>query len=875
MIRTVEKKIRVQSKSIIFIIIILPLFLTGCVTLTDIETAQEQSDDLVGTITSQNSIGQTFISHRAGLNSFTFWAGKEDDNDSSSYDPILLTFELYNSPQDNVLIFTHQFFITTNGPVKISIPSQIGSDGQQYYILLKTTSGKVQVFGMNVDVYPGGEAWIDGKSVKADIAFRTTYDYALPAMFLDLVLLVPKLWLIVPLMCAILLPGWVLLDCTNLLDHFDSGEKIAVSIGLSLSIIPVLMLWTSTLRLHWNRTAVWITTILLLIITILRIIRRPIKIKISLSGLALIGVFILTLAVRLAMVRDYTTPAWVDSVHHALITRLILIDGSFPPTYAPYLNIPPTQYHAGFHSNLASFLWLSGLDIPEGMLLYGQVLNALVIFSVYLLTIRLLSVTQPVHNNQPGWFKIAGVIAASLTGLFSPMPAYYTSWGRYTQLAGVLLLPVVFTLIDLSTKYLRLTNIDCRNNTGEQLDASANPFPQPMNGESLSLKKVNNEGSDKNLSTYKPIKMKPKLHQIRLFTLTTISCAGLLLAHYRVFAFLGCLIFPYIIVIYIKSLQFNRRPIINYISKWVLITLVFGMSTLLLTIPWMWPNLTYLLPATLGVKVTATVKPFSDFSWRFLTSALGLYVMIVAGLGLLWGIIRNKVLVFITLVWISLLFLLANLSSLHLPGGWLMNNNSVEIILFLPFSILGGFFAADVYQIIGKYLTGLWKRLYWVSISFLLVFVSFIAAIKLVPILNSTTVLFRQGDYPPMEWINNNIPINDTILINPFNWGYGLYAGNDGGYWITPLTGRKTMPPPVLYGMSNVVDKEKIITTCRSVIEKSKDSNGFWELLESLDIHFVYIGVRGGTISPELLLDSPHFKLQYNKQGVWIFKTLP
>jgi len=865
----------VQSKSLILIIIILPLFLTGCVTLTNIETAQEQSNDLVGTITYQNSIGQTIISQRGGLNSFTFWAGPEKENESSSHDPIPLTFELYHSPQESNLLFTHQFYITTTGPIKITIPSQIGSDGQQYYILLKTTSGKVQVFGMNLDIYPGGEAWIDGKPVEADIAFRTTYDYALPAIFLDVVHLIPNLWLIVPLICAILLPGWVLIDCASLRDRFDTGEKIAVATGLSLSIIPVLMLWTTTLRLHWTRTAVWIATILLVIITIWRIIRRPIKIKISLSGFALVGVFILTLAVRLAMVRDYIAPAWVDSVHHALITRLTLINGSFPPTYTPYLNIPPTQYHAGFHSNLASFLWLSGLDIPEGMLLYGQVLNALTVFSVYLLTLRLLSVTQSSHNNPPGWFKAVGVIAALLTGLFSPMPAYYTSWGRYTQLAGVLLLPVVFTLIDLTTKYLKLIHNRFLNNSGKQLDASTNMFPQPMNGESLIHKEANNEGSDINLSPYLPIGIRLKQLQIGLFTLTTISCAGLLLIHYRVFAFLGCLIIPYVIYIYIKSLQLDRRSIINYTSRWILITLAFGMSTFLLTIPWMWPNLTRLLPAALEVKAPALVEPFSDFSWRFLTSALGLYVMIVAGLGLLWGIIRNKGLVFITLVWICGLFLLANLSTLHLPGGWLINNTSVEIILFIPFSISGGFFVGDVSQIIDNNLKGLWKRLYRVSISFLLVFISFIAAIKLVPILNSATILFRQDDYPAMEWINDNIPINDTILINPFNWGYGLYAGNDGGYWITPLTGRKTMPPPVLYGMGNIVDSEKIVTACKSVIEKSKDSDAFWELLKSLDIHFVYIGVRGGSISPELLLGSPHFRLLYNEQGVFIFKMQP
>ena len=69
-------------------------------------------------------------------------------------------------------------------------------------------------------------------------------------------------------------------------------------------------------------------------------------------------------------------------------------------------------------------------------------------------------------------------------------------------------------------------------------------------------------------------------------------------------------------------------------------------------------------------------------------------------------------------------------------------------------------------------------------------------------------MLFRQADYPTMEWINKNIPANKTILINPFPWGYGLYAGNDGGYWISPLANRPTMPPPALYGLSPKLSRD-------------------------------------------------------------------
>ena len=157
----------------------------------------------------------------------------------------------------------------------------------------------------------------------------------------------------------------------------------------------------------------------------------------KLPAFSLLGIFLLSLGVRLVMARDLSAPAWVNSIHHATITRLILEQGGFPSTYAPYIEIDAAEYHAGFHSTLAVFQWLSGLETPEAMLLLGQVLNALIVFAVYLLAVTL--------TRQ----RTAGLAAAAVAGLFTPMPAYYTSWGRYTQLAGLLILPAGLALARL------------------------------------------------------------------------------------------------------------------------------------------------------------------------------------------------------------------------------------------------------------------------------------------------------------------------------------------------------------------------------------------------------------------------------------------
>jgi len=137
--------------------------------------------------------------------------------------------------------------------------------------------------------------------------------------------------------------------------------------------------------------------------------------------------------VRLVQIRDLAVPAWVDSLHHTLIVRLITEQGSIPSDFEPYVPAP-FFYHFGFHSLAAAFGQLAGLGAPQAILILGQVLNAAVILTVYRLTFTL--------TRQ----RAAGIVAAALTGLVSQMPAYYVAWGRYTLLTGMVLLPMTMTV---------------------------------------------------------------------------------------------------------------------------------------------------------------------------------------------------------------------------------------------------------------------------------------------------------------------------------------------------------------------------------------------------------------------------------------------
>jgi hypothetical protein len=140
-------------------------------------------------------------------------------------------------------------------------------------------------------------------------------------------------------------------------------------------------------------------------------------------------------------------------------------------------------------------------------------------------------------------------------------------------------------------------------------------------------------------------------------------------------------------------------------------------------------------------------------------------------------------------------------------------------------------------------------------------------------IINPSTILSRQADLPAIEWIKTNIPENETIVINPFLWGYGVYAGSDGGYWISPITGRPTLPPPVLYSLDK--NRNQIVEQCEKVIDLSSNPVALKEFLYTNQFHHIYVGSKGGVLSPKVLVASGLFTTLYHQDGVWIFGVKP
>ncbi len=820
-----------------FVALIILLFLlvtaaAGCVTLADPEASQDYSADTVGVLDAQTSLGQSFVSRRPNLNGITLLMSSVSvqANGTNSLFKNNIKVSLFHSPGDTNPVYTT--FINApvsanNTEISINIPGVREPAGQSYYLLLSTNAGSININGRLEDAYPHGQAYINAAPINADIAFRLSYDYDPAALLQDLKSYFANGWLIIPLLILLWLPGWLLMDISGLRSRFDTGEQPAISIGLSLAIVPVVMLWTTVLKIKWSRQAVLFVAGFLIAVFIIRLVydhvisrrdkqpfsgdepnskptwQQRLSAPFSNHAFLLILIFLVSLVVRLVMVRDLATPAWVDSVHHTLITRLILNNGAYPSTYLPYLDISPTVYHPGFHSIAASFVWLTNLDLSKSLLILGQVLNAFSVFSVYLITKTLTRSSS------------ASIFAAFITGLLTPMPTYYTSWGRYTELTGLLLLPVILALLQI------------------WLDGKA----------------------------------ERKLGWI--LALGALTGAGLFMIHYRVLAFLVCLVLVYVIY----RITFGRGQNQVTPDRAVLFVIIMALVSILLVLPWFIPTLMSTVLPRLNAPIAGPSQPFQDFSWPYLTSALGKPALFLACLGLLWSLIKQRSLAFILTLWVLMLFLLANLDVLKLPGSGLITNISVEIILFIPISILGGYFIDQLLPANQDLFPYRFVSPSYVTLFILFGFIAFLGAKQLVAILRPITLLSRTADLPAIEWVTDHIPENETVVINPFAWGYGLYAGNDGGYWIEPLSGRLTVPPPVLYGLGH--GAHGISQLSQEIITSSTDPAALRDLLISQDLHYIFTGARGGVIPPDKLASSGLFDILYHQDGVWILRVKP
>ena len=144
--------------------------------------------------------------------------------------------------------------------------------------------------------------------------------------------------------------------------------------------------------------------------------------------------FVFILIIRLAFLKDMLLPPYNDSPVHYMIVQDFLTPNldakSFYSVFGHY-------YHFGFHTLTAWLTILAGVRSPLLMALLGQILLAIIPFSVYGLTGTVAQDT------------VAAWVALLLAGFGWNAPAFAVNWGKFPTLAGIAIFPAILAILYL------------------------------------------------------------------------------------------------------------------------------------------------------------------------------------------------------------------------------------------------------------------------------------------------------------------------------------------------------------------------------------------------------------------------------------------
>lgn len=589
----------------------------------------------------------------------------------------------------------------------------------------------------------------------------------------------------------------------------DPLERIAREIALGLSFWPLLFLYTSTAGLRW--TAVGARVVLcaaaaVLLPSLLRLrFRRPDRVTVA--GLALV---LVTGVTRWFHVRDVVWPVWVDSVHHTMIVRLLVERGTIPSSYEPFIADSTFYYHWGFHACIAFVSWISGvtspLDLPRLLLIAGQVLNTLVFLSVYAAARALWS------------SRVTALLAAVLATLVSFFPAYYVSWGRYTQLCALIVLPPLAVLFWRVGRHPRW----------------------------------------------------------RAAVALAVMAAGLLLIHVRV-AIVFAVLALVLAVLLARQTRWKGLGTCA-LAGMLAIALVAPWLLHLRSVPQVGAILS---PQERLERWETPNDAPADLVWApgnralYVAATGGLFALLPVGeLGTAWriaGVVLWIALIVtllrarrrrarlarrltVVIAWVALTALLINSASLGLPRVRIVPNSAAVIMLFLPLSLM----AAGILRVLVPRAR---------SAMVLLCIVAVTGAFTMRRIVNPSTVLFTAADEQAMRWIARNVSPGAIFAVGVRPWIGDSYVGIDGGYWIPVATGRTSLLPPGLYPW--VVSDEDADAIAKRLRQLERmQSSGTLDL--PAEVTHLYFGAKNRTPLRDAALRSPHLTTIYDADGVTI-----
>ena len=580
-------------------------------------------------------------------------------------------------------------------------------------------------------------------------------------------------------------------------DDDDPGEALAAIFGVSMAAVALVALLFYLLKLPFGpnkQLAYWIGAPLLFVLGL--VVRRK-RLKFDWKLLVALALFGALIALRLWQARELVLPNWVDSLHHSLIVRKMVEAGGLTASLEPYL--PGNfYYHFGFHSFTALYSLFSKQFAPFAVLYLGQVISAGVSLSIYAFTKTLTR----------DW-KIS-LLAAMLSALVTKMPGYYLTWGRYTMLAGMLLMPLAMA---------------------------------------YGLKVLRNQRGVGNL--------------LALAVLT----AGTLLTHYFT-AFLLAVWFVLLGLIWLFR-SFKAR-VFNWQTAFSLILPV--LVGLLMVLPWYLRIFQYSggrsdLSANLVGLAADRAEQWSYLHY-LIGNQLNLILVIMASAGVLWSLLRNERLEFA--LWALFMGLMSLPIGVQLSS---FRHDYFGLVLFFPISVMAASFVVGVVQFFRERLANLpARRLAAVIAAVFMIFILGYGGWSNRDVINDITMLADQDDLDALNWIDTHLPKDARFFINTAPWGFGLYRGVDGGAWITPYTGRRSLVPTIFFAFGMESNGNKLIKDWGEKASNITTCSGdFWDLVEEADIDYAYLSDEADVLHFEVMEDCVGAKLLYKADGVSIW----
>ena len=700
-----------------------------------------------------------------------------------------------------------------------------------------------------------------------------------------------NLQLFVISLLVLLLPGALWL---SFLPPFtqDNSSNVAISLAFGASIWPIIWTWSSLANLAWTATALWVVMIIGWLVVISMLTRRWQQERLAFNTLpnqytlALFCLLLFCFMLRLLAARDLAFAPWVDSVRHLQITRIMVETGQMLQTFQPYFDLDQSLYHFGFHSIAANISLLLNRDTLDILLMLGQLINTLVLLAIYasgyLLTRR----------------QGVGLLAAFVVGLPMFFPAYYLSWGRWTQLLGMLILSI---LIGLTWRLARETiSAETPLIIFIALLASGLFFVHirvfllyvPFALLAWLFGKPNRNLPLAGILTF-------LLTLPRVLYLASISQAEQVVTRggtgtYNDFP-TGYITTAWETPILIVTIAFVALALLHLTYQVQALNWVVGLGLLGATLAGEWLGF---IPILFNIPFLRTGLVAGLFAfvlggwqerignWPLLITlwlALGHWLrtpqehaLAIAGAAFLLLSIpqlhetRWRTLILLNALWVGSLFLLLLGRRIGLPESWVINLNSMVISLFLPYALI---IALAVWALWGWLRQRHWliQITLYAGFGGMVMFTLLFSVPHQINILNNATVLVNSADLPALEWLDQNLPQDAHIAVNSWRWLGQAWSAQDGGALIVPLYQRSsTMPPPdyasnpALQAIINPFNEQASATTDWSTSDAT-------DLLRTNGVTHIYVGVRGGFFNPAQLANNPDIELLHASQGTFIF----